>query len=211
MTDLDNSKIKVVGLGRDESTTKMVIDNLEVMGVESVWLCVDSEDFDHAKIDLRSTLSASHWLLLDVSSFGMSESLRSAAGAAMVFAELEGAKTAIIIDHQCLMNSEQAWGLVVERIRQIGFISMTSEGRKWIAEIEEVDPKDIGEMLRTRGLVSVVATLNESTSVAEIHHNLGVVAGVTRYADLTELVSNLLVKLPSSSYSEDGIRLSAGL
>ena len=48
MTDLDNSKIKVVGLGRDESTTKMVIDNLEVMGVESVWLCVDSEDFDHA-------------------------------------------------------------------------------------------------------------------------------------------------------------------
>ena len=149
--------------------------------------------------------------MIEASSFGKSESAASATGAAMVFAELEGAKTVVIVDERENMDFDRAWGSIVERIRQIGFISMTSEGRSWIARLEGVDEKRVGDLLRSRGLVSRVAILDVHNGGVEIHHSLGVETGVSDSRSIQSLVSRMLLNLPSSSYSSEGIRRSAGM
>lgn len=129
----------------------------------------------------------------------------------MVFAELEGAKTALVVDEESMMDSEKAWGSIVERIRQIGFISMSVDGRAKIASMEHVDNSEVGELLRLRGLVSVVAIMDEESRLMEIHHNLGIEMGSTIIENLKSMTASMLAGLPSSKYSSEGVRSSAGI
>ena len=172
---------------------------------------VGGSGFDRTVVDWRSVLSGAHWLILEMSSFGKEESLASAVGAAMVFAELEGAKTALVVDEKSMMDSEKAWGSVVERIRQIGFISMSVGGLAKIASMEDVSHSEVGELLRLRGLVSVVAIMDEQSRLMEIHHNLGIETGSTTIENLKSMTASMLAGLPSSNYSSEGVRCSAGI
>lgn len=208
---MEASHIKVVSLGHEGGIAKGVIDDLESMGASCTWMDVGRSDFDRTVVDWRSTLSGTHWLILEMSSFGKEASISSAVGAAMVFAELEGAKTALVVDERAMMDAERAWGAIVERIRQIGFISMSADGRDMIASMEEVDSSEIGGLLRLRGLVSVVAIMDEGSSLVEIHHNLGVEMGSTAFENLKLMTASMLAGLPSSKYSSEGVRSSAGI
>ena len=208
---MESTRIKIVGMGSMGGIAMQMVADLDASGHDCTWFNAGDENFDHSKFDVRSSLSGAHWLLIEASSFGKSESAASATGAAMVFAELEGAKTVVIVDERENMDSDRAWGSIVERIRQIGFISMTSEGRSWIARLEGVDEKSVGDLLRSRGLVSIVAILDVHNGGVEIHHSLGVETGVSDSRSMQSLVSRMLLNLPSSSYSNEGIRRSAGI
>ncbi len=209
--ELEASHIKVVSLGLEGGIAKGIIEDLESMGASCTWMDAGGPDFDRTVVDWRSALSGAHWLILEMSSFGKGESLSSAAGAAMVFAELEGAKTALVVDEESMMDSEKAWGSIVERIRQIGFISMSVDGRAKIASMEHVDAGEVGELLRLRGLVSVVAIMDEESRLMEIHHNLGIEMGSTIIENLKSMTASMLAGLPSSKYSSEGVRSSAGI
>ena len=208
---MESTRIKIVGMGSKGGITMQMVADLDASGHDCTWFNAGDENFDHSKFDVRSSLSGAHWLLIEASSFGKSESAASATGAAMVFAELEGAKTVVIVDEGENMDSDRAWGSIVERIRQIGFISMTLEGRSWIARLEGVDEKSVGNLLRSRGLVSIVAILDVHSGRIEIHHSLGVAPGVSDRRSMQSLVGRMLLHLPSSSYSNEGIRRSAGI
>ena len=209
--ELEASHIKVVSLGLEGGIARGVIEDLESMGASCTWMDAGGPDFDRTVVDWRSALSGAHWLILEMSSFGKGESLASAVGAAMVFAELEGAKTALVVDEESMMDSEKAWGSIVERIRQIGFISMSVDGRAKIASMEHVDAGEVGELLRLRGLVSVVAIMDEESRLMEIHHNLGIEVGSTINENLKSMTASMLAGLPSSKYSSEGVRSSAGI
>ena len=73
------------------------------------------------------------------------------------------------------------------------------------------DEKSVGDLLRSRGLVSIVAILDVHSGGVEIHHSLGVETGVSDSRSMQSLVSRMLLNLPSSSYSSEGIRRSAGI
>ena len=209
--ELEASHIKVVSLGLEGGIARGVIEDLESMGASCTWMDAGGPDFDRTVVDWRSALSGAHWLILEMSSFGKGGSLASAVGAAMVFAELEGAKTALVVDEESMMDSEKAWGSIVERIRQIGFISMSVDGRAKIASMEHVDAGEVGELLRLRGLVSVVAIMDEESRLMEIHHNLGIEVGSTIIENLKSMTASMLAGLPSSKYSSEGVRSSAGI
>tara|TARA_B100001559_G_scaffold247497_2_gene210733 strand:+ start:1622 stop:2248 length:627 start_codon:yes stop_codon:yes gene_type:complete len=208
---LGASHIKVVSLGVEGGIAKGVVEDLESMGASCTWMDVARSDFDRTVVDWRSALSGAHWLILEMSSFGKEESLASTVGAAMIFAELEGAKTALIVDDKSMVDYEKAWGSVVDRIRQIGFISMSVGGLAKIASMEQVDHSEVGELLRLRGLVSVVAIMDEQSRLMEIHHNLGTETGSTTIDDLKSMTASMLAGLPSSKYSSEGVRSSAGI
>jgi hypothetical protein len=205
------SHIKVVSLGLEGGIARDIIEDLESMGASCTWMDVGGSGFDRTGVDWRSVLSGAHWLILEMSSFGKEESLASAVGAAMVFAELEGAKTALVVDEETMMDYEKAWGSVVERIRQIGFVSMSVGGRAKIASMENVNHSEVGELLRLRGLVSVVAIMDEQSRLMEIHHNLGIETGSTTIENLKSMTASMLAGLPSSNYSSEGVRYSAGI
>ena len=209
--ELGASHIKVVSLGVEGGIAKGVVEDLESMGASCTWMDAARSDFDRTVVDWRSALSGAHWLILEMSSFGKEESLASTVGAAMIFAELEGAKTALIVDDKSMMDYEKAWGSVVDRIRQIGFISMSVGGLAKIASMEQVDHSEVGELLRLRGLVSVVAIMDEQSRLMEIHHNLGTETGSTTIDDLKSMTASMLAGLPSSKYSSEGVRSSAGI
>jgi len=208
---VEASHIKVVSIGIEDGIARGIVEELESVGASCTWMDAGKADFDRTNVDWRSALSGAHWLVLEMSSFGRDDSLASTAGAAMVFAELEGAKTALVVDEWSAMDAEKAWGSIVERIRQIGFISMSISGRAKIASMEKVEDSDIGGLLRLRGLVSIVAVIDEGESVVEIHHNLGVEAGSTHSEDLRSMTAGMLAGLPSSEYSSEGVRYSAGI
>ena len=88
---------------------------------------------------------------------------------------------------------------------------MTSEGRDWIAGLEGIAKRDVGGLLRSRGLVSVVAILDVEAGRAEVHHSLGVENGDCDCDSVQSLVERMLLGLPSSSYSIEGIRKSSGI
>lgn len=209
--ELRASHIKVVSLGLEGGIARDIIEDLESMGASCTWMDVGGSGFDRTVVDWRSVLSGAHWLILEMSSFGKEESLASAGGAAMVFAELEGAKTALVVDEETMMDYEKAWGSVVERIRQIGFVSMSVGGRAKIASMENVNHSEVGELLRLRGLVSVVAIMDEQSRLMEIHHNLGIETGSTTIENLKSMTASMLAGLPSSNYSSEGVRCSAGI
>ena len=209
--ELRASHIKVVSLGLEGGIARDIIEGLESMGASCTWMDVGGSGFDRTVVDWRSVLSGAHWLILEMSSFGKEESLASAVGAAMVFAELEGAKTALVVDEETMMDYEKAWGSVVERIRQIGFVSMSVGGRAKIASMENVNHSEVGELLRLRGLVSVVAIMDEQSRLMEIHHNLGIETGSTTIENLKSMTASMLAGLPSSNYSSEGVRYSAGI
>ena len=209
--ELRASHIKVVSLGLEGGIARDIIEDLESMGASCTWMDVGGSGFDRTVVDWRSVLSGAHWLILEMSSFGKEESLASAVGAAMVFAELEGAKTALVVDEETMMDYEKAWGSVVERIRQIGFVSMSVGGRAKIASMENVNHSEVGELLRLRGLVSVVAIMDEQSRLMEIHHNLGIETGSTTIENLKSMTASMLAGLPSSNYSSEGVRYSAGI
>jgi hypothetical protein len=209
--ELSPTVIKAVGIGRIGGIGARILSELGSNGQDCTWFDAGGGDFNHSEFDVRSSLSGAHWLLVEASSFGGAQSLSSAAGAAMVFAELEGAKTVVIVDDWVEMEPERAWGAIVERIRQVGVICMTSEGRAWIAGLEGVAKRDVGGLLRSRGLVSVVAILDVEAGRAEVHHSLGVENGYCDCGSVQSLVERMLLGLPSSSYSREGIRKSAGI
>ena len=209
--ELEASHIKVVSLGHVGGIARGIIEDLESMGASCTWIDAGGSDFDRTVVDWRSSLYGAHWLILEMSSFGKGESLASAVGAAMAFAELEGAKTALVVDEESMMDSQKAWGSIVERIRQIGFISMSFDGRAKIASMEQVDDSEVGELLRLRGLVSVVAIMDEESRLMEIHHNLGIEVGSTIIENLKSMTASMLAGLPSSKYSSEGVRSSAGI
>ena len=209
--ELRASHIKVVSLGLEGGIARDIIEDLESMGASCTWMDVGGSGFDRTVVDWRSVLSGAHWLILEMSSFGKEESLASAVGAAMVFAELEGAKTALVVDEETMMDYEKAWGSAVERIRQIEFASMSVGGRAKIASMENVNHSEVGELLRLRGLVSVVAIMDEQSRLMEIHHNLGIETGSTTIENLKSMTASMLAGLPSSNYSSEGVRYSAGI
>ena len=209
--ELKAAHIKAVSLGLEGGIAKDVIGELESKGASCTWMDIGKPDIDRTVIDWRFVLSGAHWLILEMSSFGKEEALASTVGAAMVLAELEGAKTALVVDENSKMDADRAWGSIVERIRQIGFISMSSNGRAKIGSMEKVEDNEVGGLLRLRGLVSVVAMMDEQSQLVEIHHNLGIETVSTAAKNLKSMTAGMLSGLPSSKYSSEGVRSAAGI
>ena len=63
-------------------------------------------------------------------------------GASLAFSELEGSKTAMVVEvpsDSTRMN--EAWGAVIERIRQIGVLYLTNEAMVAISKIEKTESR----------------------------------------------------------------------
>ena len=57
----------------------------------------------------------------------------------------------------------------------------------------------------------MVAIMDEQSKLMEIHHNLGTETGSTTTENLKSMTASMLAELPSSKYSSEGVRSSAGI
>ena len=53
--------------------------------------------------------------------------------------------------------------------------------------------------------------MDEQSKLMEIHHNLGTETGSTTTENLKSMTASMLAELPSSKYSSEGVRSSAGI
>ncbi len=132
------------------------------------------EDVDQGSIDWRGSLSSANWLVVPSSCALGRKGVRGAWGASLAFSELEGSKTAMVVEvpsDSTRMN--EAWGAVIERIRQIGVLYLTNEAMVAITKIEKAEGHELLHEIRKRGMVPLVCSFNPGDGVAEVSHSLG--------------------------------------
>ncbi len=136
--------VRMVGLGlRDRSDgASTVVENSIEFGADAQFIIERSEisEFDHGLIDWRGILESKHWLVLSSSCPLDGESMKWAWGSSLTFAELEGCKTAMVVDvPEDSDRLEEVWGSVIERIRQIHLLFIGPKAMKAIAELEGIE------------------------------------------------------------------------
>jgi hypothetical protein len=125
----------------------------------------------------------------------------------MTFAELEGCKTAMVVDvPEEPGRLEEAWGSVIERIRQIHLIFIGPEAMSAVAELEGIEEDLLLGEIRSRGLVPIVCSFDPEKGVASVSHSLGQeVVEVGRELSLEGWLAGFLCELPQSGSGASGI------
>lgn len=169
-------------------------------------------DFDHGSIDWRARLSGAHWLALSSSTILESDSARSAQGAGMTFAEFEGARVIMVVDMPADEERlAEAWGHVIERIRQIHILFLSTEVLPRIAALEGMAPSDLQHQIRLRGMVPQVCTFDADSKTLRVEHALGSISGRANAESEAEWIARYICKLPESGTGTDGIEVASGL
>ena len=156
--------VRMVGLGlRDRSDcASAILENSIELGADAHFIIERSEisEFDQGLIDWRGMLESRHWLVLSTSCLLDGKSMKWAWGSSLTFAELEGCKSVMVVDMpRDSGRLEEAWGSVIERIRQIHLLFIGPKSMKALAELEGIEEDMLLGEIRSRSLVPIVLSL----------------------------------------------------
>ena len=134
----------------------------------------DFAAMDQGTLEWRGALDSAHWLVNSSSTVLEGGAPRSAWGASMSFAELEGSRSVMIVEMpECPERLAEAWGAVIERIRQIHLLFIEHSALGAIAEIEGIEPESLLSSIRYKGLVPIVCSYEPEERRVCIEHALG--------------------------------------
>jgi len=209
--------VRIICLGRQDRSDRAsaVLCEASELGADTVHALPKKIDgassFDQGSIDWRRSLSSSHWLLNCSSTVLEGDSSKWAWGASMAFAELEGSRSAMLVEvpPRPEMMAE-AWGAVIERIRQIHLLFIEHDALDAIAEIEGIKPERLLASIRQRSLVPLVCSYDPSSREARIEHVFGVTEVVTDISMSAESwLAAFLCELPQTGPGGEGIQMAA--
>ena len=96
----------------------------------------------------------------------------------MTFAEFEGPRVVMVVDlPEDPDRLAEAWGFVIERIRQIHILFLTPDALPRIASLEELSQDDLLREIRLRGMVPQVIACEPAQNRVKIEHSLGLHSG----------------------------------
>ncbi|MEC7706642.1 MAG: hypothetical protein VX723_01630 [Candidatus Thermoplasmatota archaeon] len=213
MTD---ATVRLVGFGRpqgDDAPSEVL--SQAAQGGASIKLVTDSHgsglgQIDQGAIDWREYLEGTHWLIISASTSLAGDSARSAWGASMAFAELEGSKTVMIVDMpEDPERLAEVWGNTIERIRQVHVLFICSDALANISSLEGVTEQNLLLEVRQRGLIPHVCGFIEP-NLLQVEHSLGS-AKVRVDPSVSHLswLARFLCELPSSGPGSDGVKSAA--
>ena len=213
MTD---ATVRLVGFGRpqgDDAPSEVL--SQAAQGGASIKLVTDSHgsglgQIDQGAIDWREYLEGTHWLIISASTSLAGDSARSAWGASMAFAELEGSKTVMIVDMpEDPERLAEVWGNTIERIRQVHVLFICSDALANISSLEGVTEQNLLLEVRQRGLIPHVCGFIEP-NLLQVEHSLGS-AKVRVDSSVSHLswLARFLCELPSSGPGSDGVKSAA--
>ena len=212
---MDMAPVRMVGLGRQDrgdGASAVVESSLEI-GADAQFIIDRSEisEFDHGLIDWKEVLESKHWLVLSSSCPLDGGSMKWAWGSSLTFAELEGCKTAMVVEvPEESDRLEEAWGSVIERIRQIHLLFIGPKAMRGIAELEGIEEGLLLGEIRSRGLVPIVCSFDPESGVASVSHPLGQeIVEVEREVSLEGWLAGFLCELPQSGSGASGIASAA--
>ena len=137
--------------------------------------------------------------------------MKSAWGSSLTFAELEGCKSAMIVGIPSEADRlEEAWGSVIDRIRQVNLLFISNEALEEISKIEETPPNLLLDEIRDRGAVPIVCTFDPVEGVAEVSHSMGRdVVEVEEDMRTERWLAGFLCALPTSGYGSSAVAIAA--
>ena len=208
--------VRMVGLGvRDRSDcASAILESSIELGSDAQFIIERNEisEFDQGLIDWRGILDSKHWLVLS-SSFPLEgKSMKWAWGSSLTFAELEGCKTVMVVDVPGDSGRlEEAWGSVIERIRQIHLLFIAPKAMKTLAELEGIEEGMLLGEIRSRGLVPIVCSYDPEKGVASVSHALGQqIVEDCKEDGFERWLAGFLCELPQSGSGASGIASAAG-
>ena len=174
---------------------------------------IGKEEFDRGSIDWRGVLESTHWLLNTSSAVLDGDSSKWAWGASMAFAELEGCRTVMIVDPaDGNGRTEEAWGSVIERIRQVHVLFFQSDAIDEISLVEGVVARNLLKEVRKRGLVPIVCSYDVSSGVVVVEHSLGSLEiEIEEEVSAERWLAEFLCALPNTGPGASGIEAAARL
>ena len=209
--------VRMVGLGlqdRSDGASAVIESSIEI-GADAQFIIDHSQisEFDQGLIDWRGLLGSKHWLVLSSSCILEEGVLKWAWGSSLTFAELEGCKAAMIIDMpDGSERLEEAWGSVIERVRQIHVLFIEPKAMKAISELEGVGEDLLLEEVRSRSLIPIVCSFDPAQRIARVAHSLGQeIVEVGMEVGLEEWLAGVLCELPQSDSGTPGIVSAARL
>ena len=160
---MGGAPVRMVGLGlRDRSDrASAILESSIGLGADAQFIIERSEisEFDQGLIDWRGMLDSKHWLVLSTSCLLEGKSMKWAWGSSLTFAELEGCKSVMVVDMPRESERlEEAWGSVIERIRQIHLLFIGPKAMKALAELEDIEEGKLLGEIRSRSLVPIVCS-----------------------------------------------------
>ena len=131
-------------------------------------------NFNYGNINWRDLLQNKHWLVNSSTTVLQGISPSNAWGASMIFGELEGTKTVMVVDVPADVNQlSEMWGSIINRIRQIHILFFTSKALDLISKLENTSNQLLLSKIRLKGLVPIVCTYDDNKNIAQIAHSSG--------------------------------------
>ena len=212
---MEGMPIRIAGLGRigGSDVASSVTEEAVRIGAEVDFIIESDQydEFDQGLIDWRTTLGNKHWLILSSDGPLFGDSMKSAWGSSLTFAELEGCKSAMIVGVPREADRlEEAWGSVIDRIRQVNLLFISNEALEEISKSEETPPTLRLDEIRARGAVPIVCTFDPVEGVAEVSHSLGRdVVEVEGEMRTERWLAGFLCALPTSGYGSSAVAIAA--
>ena len=212
---MEGMPIRIAGLGRigggDVAST--VTEEAIRIGAEVDFIIESDQydEFDQGLIDWRAVLGNKHWLVLSSDGPLVCDSMKSAWGSSLTFAELEGCKSAMIVGIPSESGRlDEAWGSVIDRIRQVNLLFISNEALEEISKIEETPSNLLLDKIRDRGAVPIVCTFDPVEGVAEVSHSMGRdVVEVEEEMRTERWLAGFLCALPTSGYGSSAVAIAA--
>lgn len=212
---MGGGQVRIVCLGLPDRSdlASRVAESSNLIGSEVEFAIEVSHggDVDQGSIDWRGSLSSANWLVVSSSCALGGKGIKGAWGASLAFSELEGSKTAMVVEVPSdSTRMSEAWGAVIERIRQIGVLYLTSEAVNAISKIEKTEGAELLNEIRKRGMVPLVCSFNQGKGVAEVSHSLG--GGFFNAAGRFEedrWLAGFLWRLSTTGYGPSGVEFAA--
>jgi len=199
---------------RSDAGSRVLLEAIEI-GSEGRFAVPEDgvEEFDRGAIDWRGVLESSHWLLNTSSAVLEGDSSKWAWGASMAFAELEGCRTVMIVDSTDGNGRiEEAWGSVIERIRQVHVLFFQRDAIDEISLIEGVGASSLLGEVRKRGLVPIVCSYDARSKMVFVEHSLGnLEIEIEGDVSAERWLAEFLCALPSTGPGAPGIEAAARL
>ena len=212
---MEGVPIRIAGLGRIGGSDIAASVTEQAIGIGAeVDFIIESDqydEFDQGLIDWRTILGNKHWLVLSSNGPLVGDSMKSAWGSSLTFAELEGCKSAMIVGVPDEADRlEEAWGSVIDRIRQVSLLFISNEALKRVSKIEEVPLNLLLDQIRDRGAVPIVCTFDPIEGVAEVSHSMGSdVVQVEGDMGSERWLAGFLCGLPTSGYGSSSVAIAA--
>ncbi len=214
---MGRASVRIFCLGRPDrrDLASAVLSEASAMGAEGYHAVPEGEggldSMDRASVDWRGSLESANWLLNSSSTVLEGDGPRWAWGASMSFAEIEGANSAMLVEMpEDPERMGEAWGAVIERIRQIHLLFLEPGALGSIAAMEGCSEGDLLGLVRERGLVPLVCSYDPTSRTARVEHPFGSTEVVTDCAmDVGTWLAAFMCELPLSGRGADGIGVAA--